>query len=211
MILLREKRSRNINQNIINMKLKLRAFCAIIILIFGVSCQSESNNTVLQNKGKSQTDVLQLYQQIDSLGSIGEFNSEFAKDYITKTEEFTEKYPEDPMSAEFLYKAGLMAMTVAKSSENQEKTEFYSQKALAIFDKIQKIYPEFGGIKNCILNKGVVYDDILHDYENAKIYYQTFIAKYPTDTLAINIESYLQYLGKSPEDILAEIEQNKKK
>jgi hypothetical protein len=152
-----------------------------------------------------------MYQQIDSLSSIGEFNPEFAKDYITKTEEFAEKYPEDPMSAEFLYNAGLMAMAVAKASEDVEETELYCQKALTIFNDIQKIYPEFSGVKNCILNKGVIYDDILHDYENAEIYYRAFIARYSTDTLAINIESYLQYLGKSPEDIMAEIENNSKK
>jgi hypothetical protein len=181
------------------MKLKLWAYFAIVILIFGASCQRESSNTVLQKKGKSQTDVLQLYQQIDSLGSIGEFNPEFAKEYITKTEEFTEQYPEDIMSAEFLYKAGLMAMTVAKSSENQEETEFYSQKALAIFDNIQKVYPDYSGVKTCILNKGAVYEYILLDYVNAEIYYRAFIARYPTDTLAINLEVYLQNLGKYPE------------
>jgi TolA-binding protein len=48
----------------------------------------------------------------------------------------------------------------------------------------------------------VVYDDILHDYKNAEILYREFIVRYPTDTLAMNIESYLQYLGKSPEDII---------
>jgi tetratricopeptide (TPR) repeat protein len=185
------------------MKSNLWVNLATVILIFGISCQRESSNTILQQKGKSQTDVLQLYQQIDSLGSMGEFNPEFAKEYIEKTGEFVEKYPEDPMSADFLYKAGLMAMTVAKASEDLEETDLYSQKALTIFDDIQKIYPEFGGIKTCILNKGVVYDDILHDYENAEVHYRAFIARYPTDTLAINLESYLQYLGKTPEEIIA--------
>jgi tetratricopeptide (TPR) repeat protein len=111
-----------------------------------------------------------------------------------------------PMSAEFLYKAGLMAMTVAKTSGNSEETILYTQKALAIFENIQKIYPEFNGIRNCIINKGIIYEDILHDYENAEIFYREFIARYPTDTLAINLASYLQYLGKTPEDIMSEIE-----
>jgi len=192
------------------MKDKILINFSIFLLFLGISCQRESNNTVLQQKGKSQTNVLQLYQQIDSLGSVGEFNAHLAKDYIIKTEEFTEQYPEDPMSAEFLYKAGLMAMTLAKASEDSAEMMIFSEKALTIFDDIQKIYPEFGSVKNCILNKGVVYDDILHDYVNAEVYYRTFIARYPTDTLAINIESYLQYLGKSPEDILLDVEKDKK-
>lgn len=205
MILLREKRSRNINQNIINMKQNRLFLFSVILLISVTSCYRESSSNLLQQKGKSQTSVLQLLQQIDSLGSLGEYNATTAKEYIFKAEEFSSKYPEDHIAADFLYKAGLMAMTVAKLSENQEETKFYCEKALTIFNDIQRVYPDFPNIKNCMLNKGVIYDDILHDYQNAEIHYREFIVKYPTDSLAINIESYLQYLGKSPEEILAEM------
>jgi len=208
--LLREKRSRNINQNIINMNKKLWVLFAGFMLVFGAGCHRESNNTKLLEKGKSQTYVLQLLQQIDSLSNMGEFNSDIAKEYVVKVEEFCNEYPEDNMAAEFLYRAGLMAMTVAKASELQGEIDFYSQKALSVFEDIQQIYPDFSGVKNCILNKGVVYDDILHDYKNAEIHYKEFIARYPTDTLSINLESYLQYLGKSPEEIMLEIEKNKR-
>jgi len=190
------------------MKSKVWIWIAIFIMVFGASCQRNANNKLLQQKGKSQTIVLQLLQQIDSLGGLGEFDPAIAKDYIAKTEEFGNEYPEDPMSAELLYKAGLIAMTVAKASNNKSETELYGHKALSIFDDLQKVYPEFNGIKNCILNKGIIYDDILHDYENAEIVYRAFIARYPSDTMAVNIESYLQYLGKSPEEIIAEFERN---
>jgi hypothetical protein len=50
----------------------------------------------------------------------------------------------------------------------------------------------------------MIYEDILHDYENAEIFYREFIARYPADSLAINLESYLPYLGKSPEEIILE-------
>jgi len=190
------------------MKPKVLAGLAIFALIFGTSCHRESNNKLLQEKGKSQATVLQLLQQIDSLGSLGEYNPAIVKDYIAKAEEFGNTYPEDPMSAELLYKAGLLAMRIAQAQafENPEETELYAQKALTIFDDIQKVYPDFNGIKNCIFYKGIIYDDILHDYENAEIFYRTFIARYPTDTLAINLESYLQHLGKTPEEIMLEFE-----
>ena len=186
------------------MKSKVWIWIAILIMVFGTSCFRSANNKLLQEKGKSQTTVLQLLQQMDSLGSLGEFDLAIAKDYIVKAEEFGNGYPEDPMATELLYKAGLIAMTVAKASKNPEETEFYAEKAIAIFDDLQKVYPEFSGIKHCILNKGIVYDDILHDYRSAEAVYRTFIARYPSDTMAVNIESYLQYLGKSPEEIMAE-------
>ena len=174
----------------------------VFILIFVTGCYRESNTSLLPEKGKSQTSLLQLLQQIDSLSILGEFDTVISKDYITQSEEFSEMNPENPMAAEFLYKGGLLAMTVAKYSGNPEETYFYSQKALTIFNNIQKIYPDFSDIRNCILNKGVVYDDILQDYENAEIFYREFIARYPNDTLAIKLESYLQYLVKSPDEII---------
>ena len=175
----------------------------VFALILATSCYREPNNPLLQEKGKSQTSLLQLLQQIDSLSILGEFDPAISKDYIAQTEEFCEINPEDPMAAEFLYKGGLLAMTVAKSSGDSGEAQQYSQKALTIFDNIIKIYPDFNGVKNCILNKGVVYDDILHDYENAEMYYREFIARFPTDSLAIKLEPYLQYIGKSPEEIMA--------
>jgi len=186
------------------MNLKKIVWLAVFVLILIQGCHKTSNNTLLQQKGKAQTAILQLLQNIDSLGSSGEYDLAIVKDFIAKTEEFSNKYPEDPMSAEFLYKAALMAMTVAKFSENYDETTLYSQRALLIFDDIQRIYPEFNGISNCIINKGIIYEDILHDYVNAEIIYREFIARFPADTLAINLELYLPFLGKSPEEIMAE-------
>jgi len=190
------------------MKPKLWIYFAMIALIFATSCFRESNNKLLQKKGELQATVLQLLQQIDSLGNLGEYNLAITKDYIAKVEEFGNTYPEDPMSVELLYKAGLLSMRIsqAQAFENPEDTKLYAQRALTIFDDIQKVYPDFNGVKNCIFYKGVIYDDILHDYENAELFYRAFIARYPTDTLAINLESYLQHLGKTPEEIMAEFE-----
>ena len=174
------------------------------MLFFCTNCYRKSITALQQEKGKSQTCLLQLLQQIDSLSFFGEFDPLISKNYIQITRDFASTYPEDNMSAEFLYKAGLIAMTVAKESENSEEKDFYCREAFDIFDDILRIYPEFEGAKNCILNKGVIYDDILHNYDTAELYYREFIARYPTDSLARNMELYLQFLGKSPEEILAE-------
>ena len=184
------------------MKVKLFSWFILYFLFFVISCNKSSNTLPLVETGQQQADILQLLQQIDSLEYLSD-NVTIVLDFITKAEEFSDSNPEDLMSPEFLYKAALMSMTLAKLSDNKQATDLYSQKALSIFDDIERIYPDFSGIKNCMFNKGVVYDDILRDYKNAEIYYRTFMAKYPTDTLAINLEIYLQYLGKSPEEILA--------
>jgi len=180
---------------------------SIFVLSFLPGCHKSSNSTLLQQKGKAQAAVLQLLQTIDSIGNFGENNISVIRDFIVTAEEFRNNYPEDPMAPEFLYKAGLLAMTAAKSFENYEEISFYCQKALFIFDDIQRIYPDFDGIRNCILNKGIIYEDILHDYENAEISYREFIARYPSDTV-VNLESYLPYLGKSPDEIITSFGNN---
>ena len=185
------------------MNMKKLVWFPIFILIFLTGCHKTSNSTQLQQKGKEQTTLLQLLQTIEGAESLGD-DFVIAKEYIEKTEEFVTAYPEDPMAAEFLYKAALMAMTIAKASEHHHETILYSQKALLLFDDIQRIYPEFSGLSNCIINKGIIYEDILQDYVNAEIYYREFIARYPADTLAINLALYLPHLGKSPEEIMSE-------
>jgi len=181
------------------MSYKKTVWLAIFALLFLSSCYRPSNNTLLQQKGKAQTELLQLLQTIDSLSINDEFEPIVVKTYIVKSEEFGSTFPEDPMSPVFLYKAAEFAIVVAKISENQEETILFSQKAITIFDDIQKIYPDFSDIRNCILNKGIIYDDIFHDYENAEIFYREFITRFPTDTLTIGLETYLQHLGKTPE------------
>jgi tetratricopeptide (TPR) repeat protein len=188
------------------MNIKKLIWFVIFVLILMQGCNKTSNNTLLQEKGKAQMTVLQLLQTIDSLGFLGEYDPVIVKDYIAKAEEFGSNYPEDLTAAEFLYKAGLMAMTVAKASDNPAETALYSQKAILIFNDIQRIYPDFNGIRDCVINKAIIYEDILHDYKNAEIYYREFIARYPTDTLSVNLESYLPFLGKSAEEIMAEVE-----
>jgi hypothetical protein len=47
---------------------------AIYILITISSCHKASNNTLLQQKYRAQTTILQLLQTIDSLGSVGEYD-----------------------------------------------------------------------------------------------------------------------------------------
>ena len=185
------------------MRKHLFIWMTILAMVFATSCNRGSDNQVLKEKGQSQTEVLQLLQQIDSLGNMGEFDAHVAKSFIAKAEEFSNKYPEDAMSPEFLFKAGLMAMTVAKATDNIDEKTTYCQNAFNIFEDIERVYPEYSGVKDGMYYKGVIFDDILHDYENAEIYYRMFIARYPTDTLAITLESYLQFLGKSPEEIIA--------
>jgi tetratricopeptide (TPR) repeat protein len=185
------------------MKTKFLIFLIGVLLILA-GCHREQTNTMLQQKEISLNSVLQLLQQIDSYETNRDFNGVIAKEYIDKAVAFASAYPEDPMSAELLYKAGLIAMAVAKIAENEEETELYSQKALTIFDDVLKIYPEFSETLNCILNKGVIYDELLHDFSNAELYYREFIAKSPSDSIAINIESCLQYLGNTPEEIISQ-------
>jgi hypothetical protein len=72
---------------------------------------------LIQEKGKSQTQLLYLLHKIDSLENLGEYDPTILEVYISNTEQFCSIYPEDPTYAEYIYQAGLLAMTLAKSSD----------------------------------------------------------------------------------------------
>ena len=72
------------------------------------------------------------------------------------------------------------------------------------------IYPENPNIKYCYFHRGTIYDDILEDYRSAENEFRELIHRFPDDSLSINISAYIQYLGKTPEQIMAEIEKEAK-
>lgn len=56
---------------------------------------------------------------------------------------------------------------------------------------------------------GFVYENDLNDLENAKQTYEAFLQKYPNDPdFADDAQMALKNLGKSPEELIKEFEQN---
>ena len=191
------------------MRKLLYILCFATLLCSCNKSKFQEQNTV-QEESEGQTELMQAYDKADSLYQLGIINQELFEDFIDQAIKFADTHPENGIIPDMLSKAGVACMILAKNSSmeqypNKEYVEEYASKGISIFEKIQATYPDYEGVKNCYLNRAFIYDDILHKYLDAEYEYREFLHKYPDDIACENIRAYLQVLGKSEEEIYAEI------
>jgi len=192
------------------MRTKIYFLTFLISTVLLISCNDKKENSSIETKGKVQTELLQSLQTVDSLYKLKIIDISIMSQFVTHAKEFAITYPEDKLSPTYLFKAGVLSMEMANISEEKATITKHAQEALSIFSNIQKIYPDFENIRLCQYNRGVIYDNILHDYKSAEIEYRDFIHKYPDDPNTSWLKDYVdKHLGKSTEELLQEI--NKKK
>lgn len=178
----------------------------ILSILISTSCKSKKESNPIEEKSKMQSELIQSYLSADSIYKMGVINIPIMSTFVDNAQKFATAYPEEAIAPEYLFKAGVLSMTLARTAQTKEEITKYAQDALAIFNNIQKVYPEYEGVKNCIFYRGTTYDDILHDYKSAEIEFRDYIHKYPQDSVSAILKDYLvNGLGKSPDEIAADI------
>jgi TolA-binding protein len=120
-----------------------------------------------------------------------------AKDLIALYEKAAELNPKSKDAPEYLFKAADLSINVQSPSET-----------ILIYDEILVDYPEYEKAPAVLFLKAFVYDDQLHDYVNAKKYYELFLEKYPNNEFTDDAEISLKNLGKTPEELIEEFQKN---
>ena len=162
----------------------------IVAMLIFAACGPTKDNTL--------TKISELEKQLFS-STNSSVNKEKANELVVLYLDFAEKFQEDSLSAEFLFKAADISMNIMESS-----------KAIEIYDKIINNYPDYRKAPECLFLKGFVYENNLHDLVNAKRYYTEFIEKYPENDFANDAQMSLENLGKSPEELIREFEEKMK-
>jgi len=124
------------------------------------------------------------------------FDEKTARDVIKSYEDFVKQYPENKNSPEMLL----------KSADLYRALKNY-QIALGVYQRIEKDYSDFEKLPQVIFLEGFVYENELFRLEKAKERYDFFLSKYPDHELADDVKFSIQNLGKSPEEIIKEFEQ----
>jgi outer membrane protein assembly factor BamD (BamD/ComL family) len=112
---------------------------------------------------------------------------------------FIKDHPKDTLSPAYLFKAANIAMNNGDGN-----------KALALFDQYIRDYPDKPKAALCLFFKGFVYENSLHDFDKARETYLQFIEKYPTNEFVKDARMAIKNLGKTPEMIIREFEEQKK-
>jgi tetratricopeptide (TPR) repeat protein len=110
---------------------------------------------------------------------------------------YADAFPEDSTSVKYLAKAGETARLLQQYD-----------KALEVFDKIIKTYPNTKAAAAAMFMKAFTLDNDLKKFDEAKPAYEAFLKQYPNDEFADDAQFLLQNLGKSPEELIKEFEKN---
>ena len=146
------------------------------------ACQSPKSKlskqiTLLENETSTGYDV----EKIEKLSSL-------YREYITQ-------FPQDSMVIDYLFKSGTVNMTLRKGNES-----------LSDFTTLIDKFPQSQHIAQAYYYRAYVYEDILYDIDAARIAYNDFITRFPEHPLVRDAALSIQYLGKSPEEIVDSFE-----
>jgi outer membrane protein assembly factor BamD (BamD/ComL family) len=123
-----------------------------------------------------------------------------ARELIDKYVQYGDEFPESQEAPQMLFKAGDMSMNL-----NMPK------KAIEIFDRIMNNYSDYEKNPQCLFLKGYIFENSMGDLNSAKRIYEEFLQKYPDDEFADDAEVSIKNLGKSPEELIKEFEEQQKK
>ncbi|MBK8564750.1 MAG: tetratricopeptide repeat protein [Saprospiraceae bacterium] len=165
-----------------------RPFFMLFTVVFLASCQSGPDKAAMAQNIKA-------------------IQSEIAKDAQPSPEKlvslqnslllYADAFPADSTSVSYLAKAGETARLLQQHD-----------KALEIFDKISKTYPNTKSAAAAMFMKAFTLDNDLKKFDEAKPAYEAFLKQYPNDEFADDAQFLLKNLGKSPEELIKEFEKN---
>lgn len=189
---------------------KIYALLFITILILS-ACNSHKQDETnkIESLVHTENNIIQLWQKIDSLNSVGIIDTTLISNFLQESKLYADKNPESPNVPNILLNAGQLTMVLSKMTTDPIDRAQHAKNAIDIFNKFEKIYPENPNIKYCYFHRGTIYDDILEDYRSAEIEFRELIHRFPNDSLAINVNAYIKHLGKTPEEIMATIEEQR--
>lgn len=175
------------------MNIKIVIYISLAIVFFS-ACNSGNNKAeVLSEKEQLIQDIGDFEKE---LFSETEADSEKAKKMIDLYISYTETYPEDTASAEYLFKASEIAMNFEQPHN-----------AIRYLSSIETNYADFGKYSTTLFMKAFIYENYIGDIKNARIYYTRFIEEYPNHAFAKDAEAALIFLGTN-EDQLIELFQD---
>jgi outer membrane protein assembly factor BamD (BamD/ComL family) len=150
------------------------------------------------SREKSVVTINSLETRLFSPNTAG-FDKVKADSLLAAYESFMSRFPEDSLTIKFTFKAANLAMTVGDAA-----------KSVALFDKFMEKYPDHPKARVSMFFKAYIYENQIKNLDKAKEVYLQFIEKYPTGDFSSDARLALKNLGKSPEQMMQEFEEQRK-
>lgn len=170
------------------------AFLSILIILTSCAGPEEKKE---EQRQTDPTEVITL-KEAELFGqNQTRLDNRKALELIRLYEAYANEHPDDSLSPEYLFRAADISMNMRRPKET-----------IKLFDKIIVTYPDHEKTPSVIFLKAFVYEDQLQDLEEAKVYYELYLQKYPDGEFSDDAEVSMQNLGKTPEELIREFEEN---
>lgn len=185
--------------------MKLSNWLFLSLSLFLLACGSgESGSTDTSKKKENPKKQLKSIKKERTALFVDESktaDAETLKDYCLQLEKFCRSFPEHEKTPAMLYEAG---------SIRGNQLQQYEQ-AIYNYQQVFKKYPEHDKAPDALFATAFIYDNIGANYEKAKEHYIQFLEDYPEHELKASAVASLRNLGKSPEEMMEEIQKENSK
>jgi outer membrane protein assembly factor BamD (BamD/ComL family) len=160
----------------------MRTILFFALIVLAASCKSPKQK--LTEKIESQELSLRNTDQMDPQATA---------DLGVLYMEFVSKYPDDTLSARYLFKAAEMDHRMGRYAD-----------AVALFKQFTDKNPQHAKAPTALFLQAFLYETELHNKDSAKILYAQFLEKYPNHELAPSAKATLDQLemGLTDEELV---------
>ena len=161
-------------------------FFSFILFSCNNSKTPETDNSSLKSKQQELIQMLETKMRASmtldkAVGQVA------ALEYL----KYAESYPDDSLSAGYLFKGGEVATA----------TQDYVS-ALHAYEKITASYPTFQYARESLYLQGFLLDNYLNDDAKAKLIYEKFLSFYTSGPFVDDAKAAIANLGKSDEELI---------
>jgi len=165
-----------------------RTITALLIVVFFISCESA--------RKKLSDEIAKGEARLFS-DSVKSLNVDESNNVLNNYLVYADKFKDDTLSAEYLFKAADLANGLRRPKE-----------AIAIFERLRTSFPDYRKSPAALFMQGFIYETSMDDREKAKEKYKEFIQNYPNHKLTPSAQASLDQLNAnlSDEDLIRSFE-----
>jgi tetratricopeptide (TPR) repeat protein len=188
---------------------KALIFTSVALLGVFVACSGSSDQDIVVEKNEEVKDtivdtleeriaLIDNYSLILANDTTG-VHREVAEKLLLAYEDFLRHHSFESISKEYQFRAGELAKAINKP-----------HLAIKHLNGLLERDPDHERAPLALFYKATIVGDMLNEDENAKMYYQEFIDKYPDHPLAESAKESIKLQGKSLDEIVKEFEKKNK-
>lgn len=148
---------------------------------------------------KKAAEIEKLENELKESGRKNVTDKAKANELMDDYRYYVNKFPDDSLTPVYLMMEGKFY-------------EFNSQPDSAIncYSQVYNRFPAYPHAYKALFNEAYIFNNEKHDLPMAKALFEEYLKKYPNTHLAKDVRNELRYLGKTPDQIMAELDSLKK-